>query len=175
MHSYIHHLPYTDVEAYTDAVPPTPLTTPTLSNYSNACWGSQISSAVVLGTLLPLFKFRSINGGIVFCNGGPIGWLGEHQECASLSSCEAEICATSASSKKVAGFQNLYWSASKSGHHLSDSDSSTILYNDNDACIKWLYDITSKAARHLELRENSVWEWVQDNTLNFVHVAGKTN
>jgi hypothetical protein len=37
MHSYIHHPPSTDVEAYTDAVPPTPLTTLTLSTYSNEC------------------------------------------------------------------------------------------------------------------------------------------
>jgi hypothetical protein len=32
-----------------------------------------------------------MNGGIVFRNGGPIGWLGERQERTSLSSCEAEI------------------------------------------------------------------------------------
>jgi hypothetical protein len=35
--------------------------------------------------------------------------------------------------------------------------------------------MTSKAARHIELRENSVREWVQDNTLNVVHVPGKVN
>ncbi len=128
MHSYIHHPPCTDVEAYTDAVPPTALTTPTLSAYSNACWGSQIGSVVADGTLLPLFKFCSMNGGIVFCNGGPIGWLGERQECTSLSSCKAEICATSVTSKKVIDFRNLCWSAFKSGHHLSNSDSPILLY-----------------------------------------------
>ena len=97
MHSYIHPHPSTDGEAYTVAVPPVPTTSPTLSACSDACWGSQIGNAVAEGTLLPLFKFRSMNGGIIFCNGGPIGWLGEHQEHTSLNSCEAEIRTTSAS------------------------------------------------------------------------------
>ncbi len=57
MHSYIHHHPLTDIKAYTDATPPTPLTTPTISAYSDACWSSQINKAVAEGTLLPLFKF----------------------------------------------------------------------------------------------------------------------
>ena len=35
--------------------------------------------------------------------------------------------------------------------------------------------MTSKAARHIELRDNSVREWVQDKTLNVKHVAGKIN
>jgi hypothetical protein len=42
----------------------------------------------------------------------------------------------SATPKKVVNFWNLCPSASESGHHLSDSDSPTILYNDNDTCIK---------------------------------------
>ncbi len=35
--------------------------------------------------------------------------------------------------------------------------------------------MTSKAAWHIELRENSVREWVQEHTLKVVHVASKTN
>ena len=35
--------------------------------------------------------------------------------------------------------------------------------------------MTSKAARHIELCENLVREWVQDKTLKVIHVAGKTN
>ena len=35
--------------------------------------------------------------------------------------------------------------------------------------------MTLKAARHIELRENSVCKWVQDKTLKVIHVAGKTN
>ncbi len=116
-----------------------------------------------------------MNGGIIIRNNGPVGWLGERQECTSLSSCEAEICATNATSKKVVDFRNLCLSASESRHTLTDPDSSTLLYSDNDACVKWSYDMTSKAACHIELRKNSVWEWVQDTTLKVLHVAGKLN
>jgi hypothetical protein len=107
MYSYVCYPPSIEIKAYTDAAPPEPSTTPTISAYSNACWGSQISNAVAEGTLLPLFTFRSMNGGIVFRNGGPIGWLGVHQEHTSLSSCEAEICATNATTKKIINFKNL--------------------------------------------------------------------
>jgi hypothetical protein len=100
MHSYIHYPPSTDVKAYTDAIPPKPSTTQTITTYSNACWDSQIGSTVVDGTLLLLFKFRSMNGGIIFKYGGPLGWLGKHKERMSLSSCEAEICATNVTLKK---------------------------------------------------------------------------
>jgi hypothetical protein len=33
--------------------------------------------------------------------------------------------------------------------------------------------MTSKAAHHIELRENSIREWVQDRTLDVLHIAGK--
>jgi hypothetical protein len=158
-----------------DALPPTPLMTSTISAYSNACWGSQIGNEVAKGTLLPLFKFRSMNCGIVFCNGGPIGWLGERQERTSLSSCEADIRATSVTSKEVVDFRNLCRSISNLGLPVPDASSPTVLYNNNDACIRWSHNMTSKAARHIELHENSVCEWVQDKTLKVIHVTGKTN
>ncbi len=175
MHSYIHYPPSTDVEAYTDAIPPKLSTTHTLSAYSDACWGSQIGNAVVDGTLLPLFKFRSMNGGIVFKNSGPIGWLGNCQKRTSLSSCEAEICATNATAKKIVDFRKFSCSVSKSIHTIDGLSSPTVLYNDNDACVKWSHNMTSKAACHIELCQNSIWEWVQDKTLNIANVAGKIN
>ncbi len=175
MHCYIHYPPSTNIEAYTDAAPSTPLTTPTISAYSNACWGSQIGNAVADGTLLPLFKFRNMNGGIVFRNGGPIGWLGVRQERTSLSSCEAEIRATNATSKRVLNFRNLCRSVSDSGLSVHDATSPTVLYNGNNACVNWSYNMTSKVACHIKLRENLVCEWVQDGTLKVFHVAGKTN
>jgi hypothetical protein len=158
MHSYIHFPPSTDVEAYTDASPPTLTNSSTLSSYSDACWGSQIGNAVADGTLLPLFKFRSMSGGIIFWNGGPVGWLGDRQDRTSLSSCEAEIRATNSTSKKVVDFHNLCQSMVDSGHVLSDIASPTLLFNDNNACVRWSYNMTSNAARHIELRENSVRE-----------------
>jgi hypothetical protein len=62
-------------------------------------------------------------------------------------------------SKKVVNFCNLC----------------TTIYNDNDACVQWLHNMTSKAAHHIELHKNSVCEWVQDQTISVQHVPGKKN
>ncbi len=35
--------------------------------------------------------------------------------------------------------------------------------------------MTSKALRHIKLRENSVCKWVQDKMVSVKHVAGKLN
>ena len=79
MHFFIHFSPSADVEANKDAVPPKPVNSSTLSAYSDACWGSQIGSAVADGTLLPLSMFRGMKGGIIFCNRGPVVWIGKCQ------------------------------------------------------------------------------------------------
>jgi hypothetical protein len=137
MHSYVHIPSSSNTKAYDDAIPLQLGSLNTLLVYSNACWGSQLGSLVADGTLLLLFKFRSMNGGIVFKNGGLIGWLGERQDCTSLSSCKAKIRATSATSKKVVNFCNLSCSVFEAGYTFPDIDTPTVLYNDNDACVKW--------------------------------------
>jgi hypothetical protein len=97
-----------------------------------------------------------MNGGIVFKNGGPLGWLSKWQDRMSLSYCEAKIWATSATSKKVINLCNICWSITKSGFPILDLNKPTLIYNDNEACVNWSYNMTSKAARHIELRENLV-------------------
>ena len=59
IHTFVHFLDSSNVEADTDAKPPSPSHSPPLTSYSNTCWGSQIGSAVCDGTLLPLFKCHS--------------------------------------------------------------------------------------------------------------------
>jgi hypothetical protein len=66
-------------------------------------------------------------------------------------------------------------SVTEAGHLIPDSNALTILYNDNEACVKWSYNIIPKAARHIELCDNSVRKWVQDKTLSVKHVTGKVN
>jgi hypothetical protein len=146
MYSYVHFLSSSVTEACDDAVPPQLSSSNTLLTYSNACWDSQLGSLVADGTLLPLFKFRSMNSGIVFKNGGSIGWLGKRQDCMSLSSCKAEIHATSATLKKVVNLCNISCSVSEAGYALPDIVAPTVLYSNNDACVKWSYNMASKAA-----------------------------
>ncbi len=80
MHSYIHFPLSSDTKAYTNAISPKLHSNlSTLSTYADPCWGSQIGNAMADGTLLPLLKFRSMSGGIIFCNGSPLGWLSKCQ------------------------------------------------------------------------------------------------
>jgi len=62
-----------------------------------------------------------------------------------------------------------------SGFDILDTLTPSPLYNDNAACIQWLHNMTSKKIRHMELRENSVREWVENKTLNVLHVSGRIN
>jgi hypothetical protein len=116
-----------------------------------------------------------MSGGIVFKNSGPLGWLGKCQDRTSLSSCEAEIRAPIATTKKVVNLSNLSLSFTESGFWITDINQPTILYNNNDNCVRWCHNMTSKAARHIELCKNSVCEWVQDKKIAVWHVAGKIN
>ena len=58
---------------------------------------------------------------------------------------------------------------------LKDINAPTVLYNCNEVCVRWSHKMTSKAACHIELRGNSVREWIQDKMVAIKHVAGKYN
>jgi hypothetical protein len=121
-HSFVHFPASSDAEAYTDAKPPSPTHSSPLTLYSDACWGSQIRSAILDGILLPLFKCRSMSGGIIFRQGGPIAWIAVHQEQKSLSLCEAKIRATNKVSKLLMGIRHLAESIRTSGHDIADTN-----------------------------------------------------
>jgi hypothetical protein len=61
------------------------------------------------------------------------------------------------------------------GYPIHDCESPTPLYNDNDACVKWCHNMTTKGNRHLENKENSTREWVADGTISVSHISGKFN
>jgi hypothetical protein len=101
IHMYVHFLDSMNVEAYSDAKPPSSAHCAPLTSYIDVCWDSQIGSAIHDGTLLPLFKCWSMISGIIFRQGGPIAWIVVHRERTSLSSCEAKIHATNEISKML--------------------------------------------------------------------------
>ncbi len=47
-------------------------------------------------------------------------------------------------------------SMTESGHNLHNVDAATTLYNNNEVCVKWSQDLTTKGTRHIELRENLI-------------------
>ena len=91
IHTFLHFPDSSDAEAYDGDIPPKPTSGHKLTTYSDACWGFQIGNVMKEGTLLTLFKFRSVSGAIVFRISGPIAWNFVLPECTSLSSYEAEI------------------------------------------------------------------------------------
>jgi hypothetical protein len=176
IHTYIYFPDPLGVEAYTDAIPPSESNCAPLTTHSNACWGSQLGSAVRDGTLLPLFKFQSISGGIVFRQGGPLPWTAICQDQTALISEEPEIRATNDTAKSIMGMRHLAESVqSNSGYDISDTVAPSSLYNDNAACIQWAHNMTSKKIQHMELCKNTVREWVRDGTITACHVKGRVN
>ena len=175
LHTYMTFPHSSDTEAYTDALPPRTDQHHRLTTYSDACWGSQIGNAIREGIQLPLFKFRSMSGAIIFRSGGPITWKTDRQERTSLSSCDAEIRATNMGSRLTVGVRNMILHLASTGYPITDAQQATPLYNDNEACVKWCHNLTTKGNRHIEHRENATREWVADGTLTVAHVSGKCN
>jgi hypothetical protein len=116
-----------------------------------------------------------MSGAIIFWSGGPVSWKSVRQEKTSLSSCEAEIRATNEASKLTVALRNLVSDLAARGYPISDAASTTTVFNDNEACVKWSHNMTTKQTRHMEQRENSVREWVQERTIAVRHVSGKCN
>jgi hypothetical protein len=176
IHTFLHHPHKSDLEAFDDAVPPSHGEAHRMTTYTDANWGSQIGNAIREGTPLPLFKFRSMSGAIVFRMSGPLAWKTERQEKTSLSSCEAEIKATCMGSKLTVATRNFSEGFKSCGVPApTDTDTATTLYNDNQSAVFWAHNMTLKAVRHMEFKENAVREWVKDNTLKVLHVIGKDN
>jgi hypothetical protein len=61
------------------------------------------------------------------------------------------------------------------GYPIDDCESSTPLYNDNVACVKWCHNMMTKGNCHIKNKENSIREWVADGTISVSHVSGKCN
>ena len=175
LHTYMTFPHSSDTEAYIDAIPPRSNQHHRLTTYSDACWGSQIGNAIREGFQLPLFKFRSMSGAIIFRSGGPIIWKTDRQERTSLSSCEAEIRATNMGSRLTVNVRNMILHLASLGYPITDAEQPSLLYNDNEACVKWCHNLTTKGNRHIEHRENATREWVEDGTISVEHVSGKYN
>ncbi len=63
----------------------------------------------------------------------------------------------------------------KNGYDIVDTAEASPLYNDNELCIKWSHNMTTKQICHMEMHKNSVREWVQDAFLKVLHVSGQIN
>jgi hypothetical protein len=71
--------------------------------------------------------------------------------------------------------RNMISSLSKLGYPIHDANSPTPLYNNNNVCVKWCHNMTTKGNQHIENRENVTREWVADGTISVTHISGKCN
>ncbi len=158
LHTYMSCPHASNTEAYTDALPPKTNQHHHLTTYNDACWGSQLGNAVQEGIQLPRFKFRSISGAIVMRSRGPISWKADQQDWTSLSLYGAEIQATNTGSRLTVNTQNMISSLLSLGCPIKDAETATPQYNDNNTCIKWCHNMTTKGNQHIKNCKNSVCE-----------------
>ncbi len=149
MHSFIHYPPppSMDVKAYNDATPPKPTNSSTLSSYSNTCWGLQIGSTVADGTLIPLIK-KSEAWAVVLCsrtvvlldglantvNTPPSALARPKSMLQALPQRKSWIYVIFVEVLPILVF--LFC--------ILEINKPTLFYNDNEACIKWSHNMTSK-------------------------------
>ena len=129
MQAFNHFLHHHDKEAYSDATPPFPSKYHELTGFSNVyLGGGQFGNLVHDGTLLKMFKFRSLSGYLICRCDGQVAWKLVRQDQPALSSCETEIVATSVCMTELLGIR----------HHaadlrMPDAEPSTMVFNVNKA------------------------------------------
>ena len=107
IHMHLNQPDASDIEAFSDAVLPKKVQEHNLVTYSNDCWGLQIGNDIPHNIAIPLLKFITMSGAILYRMGGPILWKAIHQEQTFLSSSEAKIFATSKGAKLTVAVYNL--------------------------------------------------------------------
>ncbi len=53
--------------------------------------------------------------------------------------------------------------------------STNIIFNDNRACVNWSKRTTTKGLRHIQMKENRVWENILNDFVRICHIDGKIN
>jgi hypothetical protein len=61
------------------------------------------------------------------------------------------------------------------GYPITDATMATPIYNDNDACVKWCHDLTTKGNCHIKHCKNATPKWVENGSITVTHVSGKCN
>jgi hypothetical protein len=147
-----------------------PLQSPLLS-MSDANWGPQDATQTKSKhELLPIIS-RSMSAFYIDLL-GPLHWMSKRQTVTAGSSAEAEIYAMDECVKFlleiVQPFEFL---------HIKDifMPTTSIIYNDNQACINWSKQTTMKGLRHIQMKENRVRENISSNFVQIHHVNGKVS
>jgi hypothetical protein len=147
-----------------------PLQSPLLS-MSDANWGPQDATQTKSKHELLHFVSRSMPAFYINLL-GPLHWMSKHQTVTAGSSAEAEIYATDECVKFLLEIAQLFEFL-----HIKDifMPTTSIIYNDNQACINWSKRTTTRGLRHIQMKENRVQENISSNFVQIHHVNGKVN
>jgi hypothetical protein len=144
---------------------------PRILPMADANWGPQDAKQTKTIHELPLFTSRSMSAFYVDLL-GPLHWLSKRQSVTACSSAEAEIYATDECVKfllelsqimEFLGIRDLFMPPT------------TVLYNDNQACVNWSKKTTTKGLRHIQMKENRVRENILSKFVCVCHIDGKIN
>lgn len=108
----------------------------------------------------------------VITGGGPLHWESKRQKITARSLAEAEIYATGECVKRLQQLCNI----------LSDLDlisrfmpNATTVYNNNNVCMHWSKNMTTRGLCHIQIWGNTVREQYQLGNVNILHIAGAVN
>jgi hypothetical protein len=71
--------------------------------------------------------------------------------------------------------RNRIFSLSNLGYPIDDTTLPTPLYNNNNACVKWCHNMTTKGNHHIKNCKNSTRKWIADKTITVTHFSSKCN
>lgn len=103
---------------------------------------------------------------------GPLHWLSKRQSVTAGSSAEAEIYATDECIKFLLELSQILEFLEVKHLFMPDTN---IVYNDNNACIQWSKNTTTKGLRHIQMHKNRVRENILSKFVTICHVDGKIN
>ena len=162
---------HSNIEAFVKfPLPPSPA----ITALTDANWGPQDQSRPSPKRTYPdleLFKTRSLSGFLIWGN-GPIHWVSKRQTLTARSSAEAESVATDECTKFLLYLHNIC-----DDLHIKSIlfPRTTVIYNNNAACVKWSRNMTTKGLRYIQIRENAVRESVLSKFISVKHISGKVN
>ena len=142
-----------------------------LTGLADANWGPQDQSIKKQSSTVPLFHSRSMSGYIQWLN-GPLHWTSKRQTITARSTAEAEIYATDECTKNILNIKHILTDLELLSTFCPEP---TIIYNDNNACVLWSSNMTTKGLRHIQIRENAVRESIQSKSISVQHIAGSIN
>ena len=141
---------------------------------TDANWGSQdqsVPNPQEPPTEIDLYKTRSISGYLINLM-GPLHWSANRQHITARSTAEADIYATDECVKSILQLSHIIKDLDL---HHELLDKSLPIFNDNNACVQWNKNTTTRSIRHIQIRDNASREAVHIKKITITHVGGKDN